>query len=135
MPTRPLVTLALAIGLVAAMPAVASAGPFRSPSGNIGCFIDASGVRCDIRERDWRPPRKPATCELDFGQGVFVGRRHRAGYVCAGDTALGAGRRLAYGTSIRRGSFRCRSRRSGVRCDNLSTGHGFALSRQGVRLF
>lgn len=132
---RLLTTLAFATGLLAAVPAVASAGAFRSPTGNIGCFIDASGVRCDIGRRDWRPPRKPAACDLDFGQGVFVGRRHRAGYVCAGDTALGAGRRLEYGASIRRGRFRCLSRRSGVRCDNLRTGHGFALSRQRVRLF
>ena len=44
-----------------AVTAQASTG-FQSPSGNIGCFIGKSGVRCDIRTRDWSPPPKPASC-------------------------------------------------------------------------
>ncbi|MGZ8749063.1 MAG: hypothetical protein ACXWZ2_19220, partial [Mycobacterium sp.] len=35
---------------------------FNSPSGTIGCYIDPSKVRCDIQERDWAPPPKPASC-------------------------------------------------------------------------
>jgi hypothetical protein len=128
-------TAILSLCLFALMSGEAAAGPFRSPSGNIGCYIDASGVRCDINKRDWSPPHKPASCDLDFGQGVQVGRSGRARYVCAGDTTLGAGRRLAYSSSIRRGRFRCLSLRSQMRCDNLRSGHGFALSRQRVRLF
>jgi hypothetical protein len=109
---------------------------FRSPSGNIGCFIGKHFVRCDIRERTWSPPPKPRSCELDFGQGVAVGTRdHKASWVCAGDTALNAGRALPYGESIRRGDLRCQSRRSGMRCRNVRTQHGFALSRASARLF
>jgi hypothetical protein len=109
---------------------------FRSPSGNIGCAIGAQGgVRCDIRNRDWRPPPKPASCMLDWGFGLTVGRRGRARFVCAGDTVLGQGRRLAYGDSIRRGRFRCVSRRTGMRCVNRRNGHGFSLSRQRARRF
>jgi hypothetical protein len=48
---------------------------------------------------------------------------------------VNAGRELRYGESVRRGRFRCRSRRSGMRCVNTRTGHGFALSRERVRRF
>jgi uncharacterized protein DUF6636 len=109
---------------------------FQSPSGNIGCVIGRrGGVRCDIRNRDWRPPPKPASCMLDWGFGLTVGRRGRGRFVCAGDTTLGQGRRLAYGDAIRRGRFRCVSRRSGMRCTNRRNGHGFSLSRERARRF
>jgi hypothetical protein len=109
---------------------------FQSPSGNIGCVIGRrGGVRCDIRNRDWRPPPKPASCRLDWGFGLTVERRGRGRFVCAGDTTLGQGRRLAYGEAIRRGRFRCVSRRSGMRCTNRRNGHGFALSRERAQRF
>src|SRR5688500_6054265 len=108
---------------------------FASPSGNIGCIMTRAGVRCDIRERDWSPPPKPASCELDWGSGVFVGRRGRASMVCAGDTTLGASRRLAYGDAETLGRFRCLSRRVGMRCVNRRNGHGFLLSRERLRRF
>ena len=109
---------------------------FQSPSGNIGCVIGGQGgARCDIRNRGWRPPPKPASCQLDWGFGLTVGRRGRGRFVCAGDTTLGQGRRLAYGDAIRRGRFRCVSGRSGMRCVNRLTGHGFNLSRERARRF
>jgi hypothetical protein len=109
---------------------------FQSPSGNIGCVIGRrGGVRCDIRNRDWRPPPKPASCRLDWGFGLTVERRGRGRFVCAGDTTLGQGRRLAYGDAIRRGRFRCVSRRSGMRCVNRRNGHGFNLSRERAQRF
>jgi hypothetical protein len=109
---------------------------FESPSGNIGCVISAkSGVRCDIRERDWRPPPKPRSCPVDWGNGVSVARRGAGRYTCAGDTVFSDGQALRYGRSILRGRFRCTSRRSGMRCINRRSAHGFRLSRQRVRLF
>jgi hypothetical protein len=137
--------VAAALALASAAPAVAgqsgsgstaqSFTGFQSPSGNIGCFIGRSGARCDIRNRDWRPPPKPASCRLDWGFGLTIGRQGRGRFVCAGDTTLGQGRRLAYGDAIRRGRFRCISRRSGMRCVNRRNGHGFALSRERARRF
>ena len=131
-------TIALVVALAIALSAAAeasAAGFFQSPSGNIGCAISRQAVRCDIREHDWTAPPKPAWCELDWGSGVVVGRRGRAEIVCAGDTTLGAGARLAYGDAIARGRFRCVSRRSGMRCVNRRNDHGFALSRERVRRF
>jgi hypothetical protein len=127
---------ATALVLVAGADRASAFTGFQSPSGNIGCVIDKqAGVRCDIRNRDWRPPAKPASCQLDWGHGLVVGRRGRGRFVCAGDTTLGQGRRLAYGDAIRRGRFRCLSSRLGMRCTNRRNGHGFLLSRQQARRF
>src|ERR1044072_6646795 len=98
-----------------AVPAMVQAGPFQSPSGNIGCYINKAAVRCDIREREWKPPKKPASCELDWGYGLSIARKGRGAVVCAGDTALGAGPMIAYGGTVSRGRFTCRSLTTGVR--------------------
>ena len=102
---------------------------FSSPSGNIGCALDRGGVRCDIRERDWRSPPKPASCELDWGFGFTLDHRGRGQFACARDTVLGSAGPLAYGRSIQRGRFRCvsRAREALLRPRN---GHGFALLKQ-----
>jgi len=108
---------------------------FHSPSGNIRCLIAAKTyTRCDITNRDWRPPPKPRTCEFDWGNTLEVGLRGRGRFGCVSD-AVEPGRVLPYGEAIARGRFRCRSRRSGMRCVNTRNGHGFALSRERVRRF
>jgi hypothetical protein len=132
---KPLLLAALLLGALA-VPAEAKFVQFQSPSKNIGCAGDGRYVRCDIRERDWSPPPKPASCDVDYGQGAAISRRGKRGsLVCAGDTALGAGRVLAYGRTRRLGNgLRCKSLKSGMRCVN-SRGHGFKLSRESYRLF
>lgn len=108
---------------------------FSSPSGNIGCLIDRSEVRCDIAERDWDPPETPADCELDYGQGIALAAGGAADFVCAGDTALDpAAESLDYGSSIAAGLLRCESERSGISCRDIETGRGFELSREGYEL-
>lgn len=111
--------------------AIASAEDFRSPSGNITCWIDTRFARCDIDEHDWKPPPKPASCQLAYGFGLSVGKRGRGDFVCAGGTAgdPSRARTLPYGKSIRRGRYRCTSRRSGIGCVNRRTRHGFKLSK------
>jgi hypothetical protein len=44
-------------------------------------------------------------------------------------------RTLAYGTTFRRGYFRCTSRMSGLTCASTYSGHGFFLSRSKQRTF
>ena len=106
---------------------------FTMPSGNIGCTMQSDGgvVRCDIRQRDFAPPAKPADCNLDFGHAVVLG----AGFVCAGDTALIGAPVLPYGSTIRQGKYECRSDEVGVTCTNLEVGHGFLLSAAEYRPF
>jgi hypothetical protein len=133
---RRLVACAVALGVLAGA-GTASAAPafFHSPSGNIRCVIaPKTYTRCDITRRDWQPPPKPRSCEFDWGNTLEVGLRGRGRFGCVSD-AVEAGRKLRYGESIARGRFRCRSRRSGMRCVNTRNGHGFALSRERVRRF
>jgi hypothetical protein len=109
---------------------------FQSPSNNIGCEVDASATRCDIKERSWAPPPKPANCDLDWGQGIEISGTDTPSFVCAGDTALDpAASVLGYGQRTRQGSIVCDSEQAGVTCTNEAGGHGFFLSRDGYRIF
>ena len=132
---RKLLALGAVVGTLAAAQSASAAVSFHSPSGNIRCLIAAKTfTRCDITARDWRPPPKPRSCEFDWGNTLEVGIRGRGRFGCVSD-AIDPGRVLAYGEAIQRGRFRCRSRRSGMRCVNTRNGHGFALSRERVRRF
>lgn len=125
----------------AAVATLGIAGPahaltfFQSPSGNIGCALSKTGARCDIAAKTWRPPPKPASCPVDWGNGLTVGRRGKGRYTCAGDTVLGQGRKLAYGRAVSAGRFRCISKKSGMLWVNRRSGHGFGLSCGRARRF
>jgi hypothetical protein len=107
---------------------------FRTPSGNIGCAYTGAGgstkgyLRCDIGTGLKPRPRKPASCQLDYGSGYEMSDTGRAKVVCAGDTVLRQGFVLRYGKTWRRGGFTCASRLAGLRCTNRSA-RGFFLSR------
>jgi len=108
---------------------------FKTPSGNIVCAAGGGFVRCDIRSGVRPLPRRPRSCDVDWGQGVQMSRRGRASVVCAGDTTLGVVVPvLRYGRTWRRGGITCTSRSSGLTCTNQS-GRGFFLSRARTRLF
>jgi hypothetical protein len=110
---------------------------FQSPSGNIGCAIAGGVARCDIAQRSWQPPPRPPSCpsESDYGQGLEVERHAAAHLVCAGDTARDpSSPKLAYGTAAQIGGVTCVSRPTGITC-TAAGGHGFAVSRQGYRVF
>ena len=47
-----------------------------------------------------QPPKAPADCNLDYGQGIQMSAGGAPEFVCAGDTALGGGDPLPYGQSI-----------------------------------
>jgi hypothetical protein len=109
---------------------------FSSPSRNIGCLITTSSVRCDIGQKSYKEPRRPASCQLDYGQAIAVARDDsEANFVCVGDTVLGAKKVLDYHTSTEVGDFGCTSRETGMTCYNLRTRHGFTVSREYVDLF
>jgi uncharacterized protein DUF6636 len=111
---------------------------FRSPSGNIGCMIVSGTARCDIKQRTWSPPPRPASCPniVDFGQGVELDGSSPGRLVCAGDTALDpAAVSLPYGTDTVVGAFRCESRTSGMTCVNPTSGHSFFISIGSYRVF
>jgi hypothetical protein len=134
------ILLALAISLAALVVVVPAASArlifFQSPTHNIGCVMSGKFVRCDIRHHSWPTPPKPPTCDVDYGEGVAVGRHGPATYVCAGDTAFDPKADvLEYGQRARVKRMRCTSKSNGMRCVNRETKHGFFLSADDVRLF
>jgi hypothetical protein len=139
-PVRPLVLSALCALMV--LPSLASADDlkrFISPSRNIGCFGDAQEVRCDIGQTSATPPKRPRSCQFDWGDSFFLHPAGKARGFCHSDSALPDpnenARVLAYGTSIKLGrKMRCTSRRTGLTCRSTA-GHGFTLSRTVIKLF
>ncbi|HEV7845067.1 MAG TPA: DUF6636 domain-containing protein [Thermoleophilaceae bacterium] len=132
---RSLLAVTVVVAALAAASPASAAVFFHSPSNNIRCVIQATQLaRCDITERDWTPPPKPASCPGDWANGLQVGRHGRGRFTCVTD-AVDGGKALPYGESIERGRFRCTSRRAGMRCVNKRTHHGFGLSRQRARRF
>ena len=108
---------------------------FVSPSHNIGCAITDTLVRCDIRQKSYREPAQPSSCTLDYGQSLAVGLDGPAEFACVGDTVLGAHQILPYNSSTEVGNFGCTSRETGMTCYNLSTRHGFLISREIANVF
>ena len=108
---------------------------FVTPSGNIDCAVTATNARCDIGDRSWTPPPKPASCQLDYGNGAVVDATG-ARLSCAGDTLLHVTTTvLPYGHGVRDGQVLCVSQATGVRCEYVGTGHGFLLAKEGYTLF
>jgi hypothetical protein len=143
-PTRPAPSPSAAVGLGdRSFPSAAPVNvrdvdqaDFLTPSKNIGCTLSATSVRCDIGRREWAPPSKPADCALDYGNGLYVEKAKTAGFMCAGDSLLGATKNiLEYGYALRAGDFLCDSESVAMRCANQRTGHGFMLSVQSYKLF
>nr|WP_221378600.1 DUF6636 domain-containing protein [Actinoplanes polyasparticus] len=115
--------------------AVVDEAMFRTPSQNIACALNDSEVRCDIVRKTWKPPAKPADCELDWGNGLAV-TGGRVTFTCAGDTLVGTSETtLEYGQALRSGSVRCDSENVGLTCKDDETGHGFTLAASRYTLF
>ena len=110
---------------------------FVTPSGNIACLADSDWVRCDIEERDWSPPARPADCsdQTGYGQGITLNATGKPEFVCAGDTTFGGdATTLQYGDRDGANGYTCFSETTGVRCENRD-GHGFTIGREAYRLF
>jgi hypothetical protein len=134
------VALAVLAALAFAAPAGASSDleglvTFQSPTKNVGCVMTKTFARCDVRKRVWKAPKKPEACDLDWGQALNIDATGTGVFLCAGDTALGQGKKLAYGKSKTRGRFTCKSLGSGMRCTNTRNHHGFTVSFRRYRLF
>ncbi|MEV6490605.1 DUF6636 domain-containing protein [Actinoplanes sp. NPDC051633] len=107
---------------------------FTLPSKNIGCMVTTESARCDIGEKTWKPPAKPADCRQAWGNAVTV-TAQAATLTCAGDTVMGSAEILAYGKAAQVGDFVCTSASAGVRCTHAPSGHGFTLARQEYTTF
>jgi hypothetical protein len=122
--------------LTLTMATASSFTTFQTPSHHIACAYETSpsSLRCDISDVAHRPKR-PASCELDYGSAFGLTASGRGKRLCVGDTVLNPKAKvLAYNKSRRLGPFTCTSRASGLRC-TTKAGHGFSLSRQTQKVF
>jgi hypothetical protein len=113
---------------------------FQTPSHGIACaYASASGeaavsLRCDVADVV-SPPKRPKSCELDYGSAFGLSATGRAKRLCAGDTVLNPKAKvLAYNKTRHLGPFTCTSRVTGLRCATKAH-HGFVLSRRMQKLF
>ncbi len=139
--------------------ASATGAAFASPTGNIVCMLagDPQMNRCDITERTYKAPARPADCPLSYGSSFALDGVASIG--CVGDTVLGQAAPgtdytswftgpgvtspvtgqpiaiLAYGESIKVGAVVCGSAKNGVTCTDVDSGHGFRVSRASYEIF
>lgn len=131
--TRPLVFgLALGVAALAAGLEASSAHTavrwFHSPSRNIECQVSSAyWGQTDAYCQTWRTPR---SVRLYRGGGMLVCR----GFGCLSNGPKNAFT-LRYGRSVRVGPFRCTSRKTGMRCVSVPSGHGFKISRERLMRF
>lgn len=121
---------------LAAVPALAQEGGFRSPTGNIHCALSDGELRCDILQRSYTPPpQRRRSGDCDYGSSVGMRTQGASEVLCVSDTAVNPEHPvLAYGSSWSRGGFSCSSAQNGVRCSNRD-GRGWELSRARLNLF
>ena len=115
-----IVLTAAILCLAAPASAQATYRDFRSPSGKIGCafYSDAEVsrfVRCD-----WRGADDQA---LQLGETGRARIRHVTDSVMNPEAKV-----LRYGRSTKFGRLKCVSRRRGMTCRSLASGHGFRVS-------
>jgi hypothetical protein len=113
-------------------PTTTKGGPtayFRTPSGNIACFISRQVVNCVIAKADWQPPGDPS-CPVSAGRfAAFEGDTPtiQCGMPSPPSEASDV---LPYGERIVIEPYRCTSQERGVTCDTLDGVHGVFLSRE-----
>ncbi len=126
---------------VAAGPAAAKTvlPGFRSPSGNIRCYLVPATLRCQLAHADYAARLQARCSGLDW-HGFELTASRKAGVTCSGGILYSPGTQrpvyvnLPYGKSWRHGVFTCTSRLTGVTCTNRS-GHGLFVSRQTWRVW
>lgn len=130
-----LALLAIAIGPIHAQ---SDSLGFQSPSKNIARLVFPDGkktaIRCDIAAMDSKPKR-PADCELEYGQAYMMDSRGSAERICYGDALTDKVLPVvSYGEVWQRGGFICTVEQTDVTCSNVDR-HGFSLSRAKQELF
>jgi len=132
-----LISFAVAVAVAAVAASSAAAGRtilpgFRTPSGNIRCFV-VDKLYCSIGHSAYGRGLQ-ARCDLDW-HGFVLGPAAKAKVYCTSNSPYDMGKQrpsnriLKYGKSFHRAAFTCSSRRAGITCRNR-TGHGLFVSRQ-----
>lgn len=128
-----MVRSALLIAIVAAATGSASASNtttrwFHSPSGNIECKVGFS--RPTLGTSAFCVSKRPVRCATLKPSGNVIVYQN-----CLLEDPPESAFTLRYGHSVRVGPFQCSSRRAGMRCQVVRTGHGFLISRARLKRF
>lgn len=102
---------------------------FVTPSGNIGCTIDAERARCSIKTFDYDPPDPPDGCTMDEWGSIVVANGEGAGFSCSPAAFPTDGQTLDYGESVSAHGMTCESTESGVICRSDETDASFSIAR------
>jgi len=141
------ISLAIVVAAVAASASLAGRSSvqvlpgFRSPTGNIKCFVAGKALYCSLGHADYAHELQDRC--MGHGSGVdWHGFRLRATkkatVYCTSNPPYNMGTQrpstgtLAYGKTFRHGAFKCTSRVTGVTCRNLG-GHSLFVSSQAWR--
>ncbi len=136
-------TMSIALAVVVLCAATAATAEarmrsFHTPSGNIACLYRSGDMAAVLARSPIGLRSSPPALRCDVRSlndtAFTLDRGHRGKRVHVTD-AVPAGRVLAYGSSLRLGPFRCKSRTTGLTCRSRPSGHGFALSRERQRVF
>jgi hypothetical protein len=138
-PWESFVKAILALVLLAAPAAADDYVAFQSPTGNIHCAIytwnGGAEARCDLRELTPSYTRRPAGCDLDWGNAFAVGASGPGVLACVGDTVMDRGNPvLPYGEAVSLGGISCVSAKTGMTCTNAA-GSGFKVAKGSQKLF
>lgn len=134
--------LALILLMLAPGAALADVSPFKTPSGNIECYVGTgegpSDISCAIHDRSGPAAKpKPANCRAPWGHGFEMRATGPVLMTCGGPGAKNTapGVSLApYGERADFDGIVCTSERTGFECRNQD-GHGFFLSRRKQLVF
>lgn len=102
---------------------------FATPSGNIGCTIDAERARCVVKSFDYSPPAAPDSCEMAEWGSIVVANRDGAGFSCTPAEFPADAEPLEYGQTITAHGMTCSSEETGVSCRSDETGAAFSVAR------
>ena len=101
---------------------------FATPSGNISCSFNSTGVSCVINSNDWAAGNYASCSGSSHGTLSISGDSAVQSCGTSGATAATG---LAYGQYAANGDYACSSTADGVSCWNTKSGASFALARGG----
>ncbi|GAA4507967.1 hypothetical protein [Brevibacterium yomogidense] len=110
-------------------PEAADVESFVTPSGNIGCTIDAERARCIVQSFDYDPPDAPDGCTMDAWGSIVVANRDGAGFSCTPAPFPSDAEALDYGQAVSAHGMTCTSSETGVSCRSDDSGAAFSVAR------